>query len=150
MSSNHDIARLDDLIVTMIDNVAGYEFAATHAASSRFATLFADMADQRRKIVATLQARSRALDGTPNDFGSVGAALHRAFEGMRHALCAGDAAIVRQIERGEDYLREEYDRAVNDERVSLPTLGLVRDCYQSVLLGQDCASRMTHALGAGG
>jgi len=148
MSANHDIAKLDDLIVTTIDSVRGYETSAKHVEAGRFATMFAEMADERRAVVEALQAHSRALGGSPSDFGSAAATLHRAFEGLRHALGGGDEAIVKEVERGEDYLKEEYDRVLGDERTSPETLRVVRDCYQSVLLGHDRASRLKHEMEA--
>ena len=77
MSANHDIAKLDDLIVTTIDSIRGYEHSAEKAPESRLAPFFKRMAAERRDVVAQLQAQSRALGGTPTEHGSTAAHVRR-------------------------------------------------------------------------
>ena len=99
MSTNTDISKLDDLIVTTIDSVKGYTHSAEHAEAGRHAETFRALAAERQEVVATLQAQSRSLGGTPNEFGSAAATLHRGFETLRSALGGGDAAVLAEIER---------------------------------------------------
>jgi len=139
--SNHDIAKLDDLIVTTIDSIKGYENSAEHAHEG-YARLFRKMADERREVVAELQAQSRALGGTPNDFGSAAATLHRRFEDLRVALGGGDEAIVAEVERGEDYLRQEFERALSSDRLGEATRAVSERCLQSVDRGHWRASEL--------
>ena len=142
MTANHDIAKLDDLIVTTIDSIRGYEHSAEKAPESRYAPFFQRMAAERRDVVAALQAQSRALGGTPTEHGSTAAHIHRFFESMRSALGGGDAAIIAEVERGEDYLKEEYERVLDDGITSPETLAVVRRAYESVRRGHDWASRL--------
>ncbi len=150
MSRNHDIAKLDDLIVTTIDSVRGYENAAEHADAAGYAGFFREMAGERRGVVTDLQAASRALGGTPSDFGSTAATIHRRWEDLRTALGGGDEAIVKEVERGEDYLKEEFERVLDDDRMSGEAIEAVRTAYASVRRGHDSASRLKHALEAAG
>ena len=140
MSDTHDIAKLDDLIVTTIDSIKGYEHSAEKASGSLYAGFFRDTAADRREAVALLQGQSRKLGGTPADYGSAAATLHRVFEDLRVALGGGDKAVIEEIERGEDYLKEEYDRVLGDGITSEPTLAVVRRAYESVTRGHDQAS----------
>jgi uncharacterized protein (TIGR02284 family) len=146
MSSTHDTSKLDDLIVTLIDSVKGFEHSAEKAEAGRYRSFFADMARERREAVAMLQAASRAEGGTPAGYGSAAATLHRRVEDLRVALGGGDAAIVKEVERGEDYLKEEFDRVLADERMSPAALAAVREAYESVRRGHDKASALKHAL----
>jgi len=146
MSGNHDTSKLDDLITAIIDSARGYENAAEHADAERYAGFFREMAGERRGVAADLQAASRALGGTPSELGSAAATLHRRWEDLRTALGGGDEAIVKEVERGEDYLKEEFERVLADERMSVEALEAVRAAYQSVKRGHDSASRMKHAL----
>ena len=148
MSANHDIAKLDDLIVTTIDSIRGYEHSAEKAPESRYAPFFERMAIERRAVVADLQAQSRALGGTPADYGSAAAHIHRLFESLRAALGGGDAALIAEVERGEDYLKEEYERVLKDERTSAATLAVVRAAFASVQRGHDEARAHKHELEA--
>ena len=146
MSDMHDTSKLDDLIVTLIDSVKGFENSAENATAERYRTFFSDMARERRSAVDLLQAASRAEGGTPADYGSAAGTLHRRFEDLRAALGGGDSAIVKEVERGEDYLKEEFDRVLADERMSPAALAAVREAYTSVRRGHDMASALKHQL----
>jgi len=51
MSVNNDIAKFDDLIVTTIDSVKGYEHSADHAAAGECETVFRELAEERLGVV---------------------------------------------------------------------------------------------------
>lgn len=146
MSQTHDTAKLDDLIITLIDSVKGYEHSAEKAEAARYRDFFLEMAHERRAAVELLQAASRAEDGKPADYGSAAATLHRRVEDLRVALGGGDAAIVKEIEHGENYLKEEFDRVLADERMSPAAMEAVRQAYASVRRGHDRATALKHEL----
>ena len=146
MSDMHNTSKLDDLIVTLIDSVKGFEHSAEKAEAEDYRTFFTDMARERRGAVEVLQAASRVEGGTPADYGSAAATLHRRFEDLRVALGGGDAAIIKEIERGEDYLKEEFDRVLGDDRMSPAAMAAVREAHASVRRGHDQASALKHKL----
>jgi uncharacterized protein (TIGR02284 family) len=148
MTDMHDVAKLDDLIVTTIDSARGYENAAEHADAARYADFFRDTAHERRQVIDILSAQSRALGGTPAEYGSAAATIHRRWEDIRSALGGGDAAIVKEVERGEDYLMEEWGRVMEDERMSAETMAALRPCYEIVRRGHDRAAALKHELEA--
>lgn len=146
MSTNHDISKIDDLVTTLIDSVKGYEHSAQKVDSPDLKALFIDLATQRRAAVELLQEASRALGGTPNDFGSAAATIHRRIEDLRVALGGGDKAIISEIERGEDYLKKEFDRVRNDDALSASIRDVVNRAYASVTLGHTAISALKHEL----
>lgn len=148
MTTNTDTSKLDDLITTTIDSIRGFENSAEDAPDGRFASFFREMAQERREVVTTLQARSRSLGGSPTEQGSVAGALHRRWEDLRAALGGGDTAVIQEVERGEDYLKEEFERAMNDTSVSDETRAVIRSCYDSVRRGHDRARDMKRQLEA--
>ena len=148
MSDNHSVSKLDDLIVTLIDSVKGFEHSAEKAESPRYKGFFTEMAQDRRAAVTALQEASRAEGGTPAESGSAAGTLHRRFEDLRIALGSGDEAIIKEVERGEDYLKEEFERVLNDERMSPGAMAAVREAYESVRRGHDEASDLKHRLEA--
>jgi uncharacterized protein (TIGR02284 family) len=148
MSIYHDVSKLDDLIVTTIDSIRGYDQAADHAQAGRFEAFFREMADDRRRVIEALTARSLEMGGTPAHYGSVAATLHRRWEDLRRALGGGDGAVLAEIERGEDYLKEEFERVLHDTRMSPGSLGVVQQCHRSVLRGHDGAKSLRDALHA--
>jgi len=146
VSSTTDVSKLDDLIVTTIDSVKGYEASAELAEAGTYVSFFTEMAAERRQVVVALQEASRAIGGTPSDFGSAAATIHRRWEDLRHAFGGGDASVIKAVEAGEDYLKEEYERAIKDEHVSEPTRAIMARCFESVRKGHDRASALKHAL----
>lgn len=142
MSTMHVTSKLDDLIVTTIDSVRGYEQAAEHADAGGHAGFFRSMAEERRQVVTMLQAESRRLGGTPNDFGSLAGSVHRRWEDLRRALGGGDHAVVAEIARGEDYLKEEFGRVLRDDKIPADTMTVVRQAHESVLRGYERATAL--------
>lgn len=135
MSNNHAISKLDDLITTLIDSVKGYEHSADKVKSADYQTLFRDLAAERTKAVDLLQDRSRTLGGKPNAFGSVAGTVYRRMEDIFVAFGGGDKAVIQAIDRGEDYLREEFERVLKDEAIDLETQAIVRQAHESVAHG---------------
>lgn len=148
MSDNHSVSKLDDLIVTLIDSIKGFEHSAEKAEAARYKGFFLEMAEDRRRAVTRLQETSRAMGGTPADYGSTAATLHRRIEDLRVALGGGDKAIIKEVERGEDYLKEEFERALKDDKLSASAMAVVREAYASVRRGHDEASNLKHRLEA--
>ncbi len=148
MTDMHDAAKLDDLIVTTIDSVRGYENAAEHADAERYVEFFRDTAHERHQVIELLTAQSRAVGGTPAEYGSTAATIHRRWQDLRTAFGGGDAAIVKEVERGEDYLMEEWGRVMDDDRMSPGTMAVLRPAFDTVRRGHDRASALKHALEA--
>jgi uncharacterized protein (TIGR02284 family) len=142
------LSKIDDLVTTLIDSVKGYDHSADKVESPAMKSLFHDLAAERRAAVEVLQAASRALGGKPNDFGSAAATLHRRVEDLRVALGGGDRAIVKEIERGEDYLKEEFERVRNDDAMSAETRSAVESAYRSVARGHAAISAIKHDMTA--
>ena len=147
---HQDVTILNSLITTTIDSVNGFRRSAENAESENFKKLFTHFAQTRAQLVGRLQQRVRELGGTPEDDGSIKAALHRGWEDLRTALSRhDDEAVIAEVERGEDYIKEKYEMALSDSDLSAESLALVRSCYQNVREGHDRASQLKHGLKSG-
>jgi uncharacterized protein (TIGR02284 family) len=146
MSAMHDTSKLDDLIITLIDSVKGYEHSAEKVEAPRYREFFSEMANERRDAIALLQQASRAEGGRPAGYGSAAATLHRRWEDLRNALGGGDAAIVKEVDHGENYLKEEFDRVLASDRMSPAAMAAVREAYESVRRGHDRATELKRSL----
>ena len=145
--NDHDIDILNGLITTTIDSADGFERSAEHSDAGGFRTLFSDFAQERRRLVGRLQERVRQLGGTPADDGSLMADLHRRWEDLKKAVAGrDDRAVVEEVERGEDYIKEEYQAALADRSLSPPTREVIEHCFASVFRGHDTASRLKHSM----
>ena len=90
LNQRHDIEVLNSLIETTIDSVDGYRRSAEEAKDHRFSSHFREWAGEREAVVARLRERVRELGGTPEEDGSLLAASHRQFLGLRDALTGRD------------------------------------------------------------
>ena len=142
-----DTTTLNTLIGTLIDSIDGYQKAAADTENSRYAEMFNARARERQQAVTKLQATVARLGGNPEDDGTTAGAVHRGWINLKEAVVGkDDEAIVKEVERGEDYLKGKYDLALEDKEVSPETLTVIREAYQSVRAGHDRASALKHGM----
>ena len=149
---NHseEITTLNTLTATLIDSVTGYEDAAANIeGSSRLQQLFREKASERRGVVEDLRAEIRRLGGNPENDGSFLGKAHQRFVDLKAAITGRDEkAIVNEVERGEDYLKEKFETALNSGSLSSETRAVAERAYQSVRSGHDQVSALKHGLEA--
>ena len=148
---NHsaEITTLNTLIATLIDSITGYEDAASNADESRFQQIFRERAGERQRVVEGLRAEVRRLGGNPEDDGSFMGKTHQRFLDLKAAVTGRDEkAIVNEVERGEDYLKEKFETALNEGELSGESRAAVEQAYQSVRAGHDQMSQLKHGLEA--
>jgi len=131
----HDIKVLNELITTTLDSADGYDEASKDAKNTSFKTLFARWAQERRQVVSELQQEVRSLGGKPSDDGSMLGSAHRAFLNVRESLSKGDKSVVEEVERGEDYIKNKFEEALNDDELSDEVLPVLSRAYDSVIQG---------------
>jgi len=149
-SHSDEITTLNTLTTTLIDSVTGFEdAAANNEGSSRLQQLFRERAGERRQIVEELRAEVRRLGGKPEDDGSFLGKTHQRFLDLKAAITGRDEkAIVNEVERGEDYLKEKFEAALESGGLSGETRAAVERAYQSVRSGHDQVAALKHGLEA--
>lgn len=152
MIGNDNEATLNSLIATTLDSVDGYRKAAENATSDHYRSMFTEFAGERERCVRDLQAEVRTLGGNPEDDGTVLAAAHRAFLSLRDAVTGSDdAAIIKEVERGEDHIKAKYESALDSGKLTGSAEAAVRKAYESVRRGHDRMSALKHSIeGKGG
>jgi uncharacterized protein (TIGR02284 family) len=90
MAEQADVSALHTLIKTTIDSAKGFEESADHSGSGRFASIFREFAQDRRRVVTGLQEQVRALGEEPENDGSLAGAAHRAFIHLKDAVASRD------------------------------------------------------------
>ena len=142
-------ATLETLTTTLIDSVNGYRDAAQNAEGTKFQELFRRNADERGRIAEELRAEIRRLGGNAPDDGSFLGATHQRFLDLKAAVTGrDDKAIINEVERGEDYLKEKFEAALNATDVTPETRTIIERAYQSVRQGHDQISSLKHGLDA--
>ena len=141
-----EISTLNTLIATTIDSINGYEDSAQNIDNERFREIFRQRANERQQVVEQLRAEVRRLGGNPEDDGSFLGKAHQRFEDLKAAITGRDEkAIINEVERGEDYLKEKWQAALQSGNLDGETHDLVERCYQSVKQGHDQISQLKHA-----
>ena len=146
---NETTTTLTTLIATLLDSVEGYQKSAGDVENPRFAELFNARAQERQQAVTGLQAAVAAAGGNPEDDGSVMGAVHRGMQSLREAVSTrDDKAIVAEIERGEDYLKEKFEAALRHGELTGDAHAAVSTAWDSVKAGHDEMSALKHSLEA--
>lgn len=143
---SESISTLNTLIATTIDSVTGYEDSAKNIHDERLREVFRSRADERQQVVEELRSEVRRLGGDPEEGGSFMGKAHQRFEDLKAAITGRDEkAIINEVERGEDYLKEKWQTALQSGNLHGETHDLVERCYQSVKQGHDQISQLKHA-----
>ena len=147
MDNQDQISTLNTLIETTIDSVTGYEDSAQNIDNERFRQIFRERADERQRVVEELRVEVRRLGGNPEDSGSFLGKAHQRFEDLKAAVTGRDEkAIINEVERGEDYLKEKWETALDSGDLTGETRAVVERCFQSVRSGHDQMSQLKHGM----
>ena len=144
-----EITILNTLIATTIDSITGYEDSAANIESDRLRDIFRQRANERQQVVEELRLEVRRLGGNPEDDGSFLGKAHQRFEDLKAAITGRDEkAIINEVERGEDYLKNKFETALDSDHLSGESRAVVERAYQSVRAGHDQISQLKHGLEA--
>ena len=141
------ISTLNTLIATTIDSINGYENSAKDVDNERFREIFRQRAGERQEVVEQLRAEVRRLGGDPEVSGSFMGKTHQRFEDLKAAITGHDEkSIVNAVERGEDYLRDKWQDALQSGDLKGESHDLVERCYQSIKTGHEQMSQLKHGM----
>ena len=146
---NHsdEISTLNTLIATTTDSITGYENSAKDIENERFREIFRQRASERQQVVEQLRGEVRRLGGDPDEGGSFLGKVHQRFEDLKSAITGGDEqSIINEVERGEDYLKEKFEAALESGTLSGECRSVVEQCFQSVKSGHDQISQLKHGM----
>jgi len=147
MDNQDQISTLNTLIETTIDSITGYEESAQNVDNERLRQIFRERADERQQVVSELREEVRRLGGDPEESGSFLGKAHQRFEDLKAAITGRDEkAIVNEVERGEDYLKEKFETALNSDKLGAEARQVVERAYQSVRSGHDQISQLKHGM----
>lgn len=142
---DQDTTTLNTLIATLLDSIDGYTKAAQDCNDRQLAERFNSRARERQEAVAGLQAAVASLGGNPEDDGTLLAGAHRVFLNLKEAITGrDDKAILNEVERGEDYLKEKFEAARNNVDLAPQARAAVDSAWTSVKSGHDEMSQLKH------
>jgi len=128
---------LNELIETSKDGEEGFRKAAQDARDPELKSLFSACAKRCANGARELQQVVRANGGDPERSGSVAGALHRGWMSVKESMTSrDDKAILEECERGEDYAKGQYKKAL-DQNLPGDVRAVVRRQYQGVVANHD-------------
>ena len=118
LSRDDAVKVLNDLLETCYDGLEGFRSAVSRVEGSQAIALFQSRVQRIDEGAAELYTAIRRLGGQPAERGHRQAVLHRGWMHLVHAAAPhGDAAILAEVERGEEEAVRRYQHA---SRKSLP------------------------------
>ena len=135
---NHDVTKqLNELIETSKDGEQGFLKSARDTKTAELSTLFTQCAQRCAEGARELQSLVRDLGGDPEKSGSATAALHRGWISVKEAVSSrDDKAILEEVDRGEDYAKEQYRQALEQD-LPANVRAVVERQYRGVVANHD-------------
>lgn len=123
---------LSNLYTTLIDSRDGYEQAAEIVDRQRLQELFADIQSRRAEQAAEVRDFLAASDIDLDEDGTILAAAHRQFLGLRDMLSSDDEEVVEEVIRGERQLLEAYDAAIVPMDATSPAFSFATEQHRQL------------------
>lgn len=137
MAQRHrDIRMLNRLISHTLDSAENYRKAMGDVHSADLTLRFRIRCRERLATSSLLRDQVDAIGGDPQDDGTIRASVHRMLSNLYYVLHSGDWAVVQEVDRQEEKLKERYDAALEDELLSAPSREAVLRAYESVREGR--------------
>lgn len=137
LSNDDVISTLNGLIEICKDGQEGFKQAAEGVSNSQLKTKFYEFSQQRSQFVGELQTLVRELGGDPEKSGTIAGALHRSWIDIKSIVTGKDeAAILNEAERGEDYAKSDYEKALN-QNLPANVLSIVRNQFGAIKEAHD-------------
>jgi uncharacterized protein (TIGR02284 family) len=131
--SEYAVKVLNSLIQTTLDSADGYEEAGDLARNPRFKGLFVKRAEARRHLTQELKDEVHTFGGQSVDNGSILGQAHRVFVGLRDKIAGrSDRAIIEEVERGESFVRDRFQKAAHDDALPAQARKLIERAYGTI------------------
>jgi uncharacterized protein (TIGR02284 family) len=131
--SEHVIHVFNSLVETTLDSADGYEKAAQLARNPRFKSLFQERALSRVRLSEELKNEIHSFGAQSPHDGSVLGQAHRVFVALRDKIGGqSDLAVIEEVERGESFIRERFQKAFQDDAVPGRARQIIERAYSSI------------------
>jgi uncharacterized protein (TIGR02284 family) len=144
---NGGLTVVETLTDTLADSVNGYRDAAQHVDSAEFRQMFTELADERSQVLSDLQAELTRSGSSADRDGTTLGTLHQRWMDLKASITGNDdKAVINEVERGEDYLKEKFETAMASDALDGNFRAVVERAYGSVREGHDRVRDLKHSL----
>jgi uncharacterized protein (TIGR02284 family) len=112
MNPSNTVRILNDLIATSKDGAKGFAEAASDATDPELKDVLGQRSAACSNAAIELQSIVRSLGAAPENGGTTAGAVHRGWIKIKSGLSDSNIAVLEEAERGEDYARSTYERAL--------------------------------------
>ena len=145
--AEHTVKLLNRLIETTLDSAHGYKEAAESSEDTKYKSMFSERSLKRMKLTGELQAEVRTFGGEPEQHQSALGKAHNKFVDLKAAVLGHDEkAIVNEVERGEDFIKAKFEKALDDDKLPANVRDLVDRAFREIKADHDEVSRLKHSL----
>jgi uncharacterized protein (TIGR02284 family) len=125
--TTNDREVIEDLLAHVQDSINGYTDAAEIVKDPQLGDLFRRRAASRQKVANQFAERLRTLQPgeAVNREGTTAGHLHQGFMKLRASIQDNEKAALAEVDRGESYLAERFERALERD-VSVETRNLIQ------------------------
>lgn len=144
MDTSDVVKTLNELIETSEDGKKGFSEAAEKATDASLKAELAKRSEQCSVSAQELRAVVRSLGGDAERSGSVTGAAHRGWVAVKAAVGDSNVAVLEEVERGEDYAKSVYKKALSME-LPMAVKAVVEQQYSGVLRNHDRMRELRNA-----
>lgn len=130
------MAQVQNLIEVNIDSYNGFRLAAESTDDTALSALFIQLSQDREKQASELQKIVLGNDVDAKSSGSMIGAIHRTILDWQAYFDQGDSRVLEEAERGEDYIKGQYEEALKKTAGS-PVTDLLNRQYAAVKAAHD-------------
>lgn len=132
------IKTLNKLLEIAEDGEHGYKTAADGLKNPDLRRLFLEYSQQRTRIIEELREEARRLGGDPKDSGTLAGKMHRGWINLKSAAAGEDeAAVIAEVERGEDAAVRTYEEALEEEGLPPDVRAMIERQYAQIKVAHD-------------
>ena len=138
MYKHNGLGALETLTRTVADSIHGCREAAEHARDEDFRLSLERLAGDRARIHAELQSALSRRGGPDEPGQSTLGQIHQAWLDLKAKLAGDDdVAVVEEVDRGEDYLKEKFETVMSRESMDEDIRQILERAYHQVCDGRD-------------
>jgi uncharacterized protein (TIGR02284 family) len=146
-SNEKAVKVLNGLIETTLDSANGYREAAENTDRADFKSMFAERSAKREALASRLQTEVRTFGGEPETDQSMMGKAHNKFVDLKNAMTGGsDKAVVDEVERGEDFIKQKFETAAQEDDLPVEVRGVIERACQEIRADHDMVSALKHQL----
>lgn len=143
---NADAHALAPIASILKDQVRLYGRAAELSQGTGCAAAIVSVRDERQGLLGDFERKLVALGVREDTHGTLLGAGHKAFLDARAVVGDNTKAAIEEVERGEDYLRDEITKRLEDKDLSADARGFLTATLPKIKPGHDRISALKRGL----